>query len=267
MPSRWAPAILAGRCLRFSRPENVNYSQAIGGVDFPTFLSSTSVVPTNLVAASLRVFTFEIQSTNDRVTLELHQVATALSTLTDGGTGLTNVFEDLGDGDLYAAHTVPVSQGNSFISIPLHSNAVAAMAAADGERFAIGGRLAGLLPGDTNEQSLFGYSYGTATNVQLVLTFVSASAPIFVLQPPPNLFTRTGRTNRLTVEAVVPRPFVINGSLMTLRCRTRQTGCSAPNINTGHAGNTSPSLNSFGSATRSHTCSWTKARQYRHAQL
>src|SRR6187431_2489772 len=87
----------------FHDPQNINYFVGQpGGVEFRNwFVFDLPSFPNNLVAASLRVFTFEIQSTNDRVTLELHQVATSLSALTNGGAGLTNVFEDLGDGDLY----------------------------------------------------------------------------------------------------------------------------------------------------------------------
>jgi len=174
---------------------------ASSGMEFRDwFVFNLPVFDKGVIAAELRLFTFDIRSTNGSVTLELRHVATPVATLTNGGTGRFDVFNDLGDGTVYATRTFSSSEHDSFVSMPLNSSALAALTAASGQRFAIGGRLSSI-PGGTNDHSLFGYSVGSATYVQLVVFIASTDAPTFVSLPVTNYFTTSGSTARLTVEA------------------------------------------------------------------
>ena len=158
-----------------------------------------------VVGATLRIQAFEMRASGS-VTVELHEVSTPLEALTNGGAGLTNVFADLGDGPSYATSVISTSQANSFISIPLNSNAVAQIAANSGQRFAIGGRVTSFVPGAAIDENLFGYSYGPTANVQLTIAFGSATTPVFLAQPPTNYFSPTGALVSLAVTACGAAP-------------------------------------------------------------
>ncbi len=173
------------------------------------FLFDLPALDGTVVAAELRLYTFAIRSTNSSETLELHHVATPVSTLTNGGAGLLTVFEDLATGPLYATHVISVTQASSFVSIPLNSNAISVINASSGQPFALGGRLATLPsppPYPTNDIQLFGFSYSSSNFVQLKLSLASTSAPTLVTQPPAMLFVASGNTAVIEVETCGATP-------------------------------------------------------------
>jgi photosystem II stability/assembly factor-like uncharacterized protein len=203
----------------FHEPGNNNYYagySASSGAEFRDwFVFHVPTFSTPIVAASLRIFTFDLRLTNGAI-FELHHVSTPLAALTNGGTGLTNIFEDLGDGPVFGAGTIFTNQDNSFAFIPLNSNALAAIA--PGQRLTIGGRVTSFIPGSTNDHTLFGYSYNSPVNVQLVLALGSTNVPVLLSQTPTNYFTSSGATARLSVTACGAAPlsyrWFFNGALI-----------------------------------------------------
>jgi len=74
-------------------------------------------------------------------TLQLYAVTTPVDVLRKGGFGLTNIYADLADGDFYGSEAF----GSGFYgtrSVSLNASALAAITAARGQDFAIGGALA-----------------------------------------------------------------------------------------------------------------------------
>ena len=187
----------------FHDPGNRSYFvgyNASSGMEFRNwFLFNLPAFDKGVVAAELRLFTFDIRSTNS-LTLELRSVATPLGTLTNGGSGRFDVFNDLGDGPVYGFRTFSTNERDLYVSIPLNSTAIAALTAASGQRFAIGGRLPSI-PGGTNDHSLFGFSVGSPTYAQLVVFIASTDMPTLVSAPVTNYFVNSGATARMTVEA------------------------------------------------------------------
>ncbi len=181
----------------FHDPENNNYIvgyHAPGATELRNFFVFDLPVLNGAVAgAQLRIYTFTINAPPGAETFELHHVNTPVSTLVAGeGTGVTNVFNDLGDGLLYATRAVTNTEANSFITLTLNSNAIAALNAASGQRFALGGRLSTLAATPGVDEKLFAYSSGSAPNVELTLTFAGTNAPFLFQQPPPLLVTNSG---------------------------------------------------------------------------
>ena len=205
----------------FHDPDNNNYFagySASSAAEFRNwFVFDLPVFTAPVASATLRLATFDARFSSNAI-FELHHVSTSLAMLTNGGSGLTNIFGDLGDGAVFGTGVVSGGQGNSFISIPLNSNALATISSSFGQRFAIGGRLASLLPGSTNDHTLFGYSYGSQTNVQLTLAFGSTSAPVLLSQPPAEYLIPAGDFARFDVTACGATPLIYrwfqNGSLL-----------------------------------------------------
>jgi hypothetical protein len=198
----------------FHDPNNNNYFSgysASSGAEFRDwFAFDLPLLTAPVIDATLRVFTFEVRIPSGSATVELHHVSTPLATLTNGGTGLVNVFDDLGDGPVYATRAVAPNERNAFITFPLGSNALANISSNLGQRFAIGGRLTSFLPGNTNDHTLFGYSYGSISNVQLILTLGSTNAPVLLSQPPTNYFITVGSTLAIGVTACGALPLTYN---------------------------------------------------------
>jgi len=195
----------------FHDPENNNYIvgyHAPGAAELRNFFVFDLPVLSGAVAgAQLRIYTFTINAPPGAETLELHHVATPVSTLVAGeGAGVTNVFNDLGDGLLYATRAVTNTQANSFITLTLNSNAIAALNAASGQRFALGGRLSTLAAAPGVDEKLFAYSSGRAPYVELTLTFAGTNAPFLFQQPPPLLLTNSGSPVTFSVSACGAEP-------------------------------------------------------------
>ena len=125
----------------FHQPGNRSYFagyHASSALEFRNwFVFDLPVFDEQVVAAELRLFTFDIRSADGSPALELHHVATPMAALTNGGSGALDIFNDLGDGPVYARRTFAQSEHDSYVSIPLDTNELAAVAAGSGQRVAI----------------------------------------------------------------------------------------------------------------------------------
>jgi hypothetical protein len=89
-------------------------------------------------------------------TFNVYDVSTSVSTLTGGGTGLTDVFADLGTGSMFGSYVASAADNGKVISIGLNAAALAALNSALGKVIAFGGALSTVSgPGD---QFLFGFA-------------------------------------------------------------------------------------------------------------
>jgi hypothetical protein len=89
-------------------------------------------------------------------TFNLFDVSTPVSTVTGGGTGLTNIFDDLGTGNLFGSYVASATDNGKVISIALNAAGIDALNSALGSIIAFGGALSTVSgPGD---QFLFGFT-------------------------------------------------------------------------------------------------------------
>jgi hypothetical protein len=89
-------------------------------------------------------------------TFNLFDVSTSASTVTGGGAGLTNIFDDLGTGTLFGTHVASAADNGKVISIALNAAGLAALNSSLGSVITFGGALSTLSgPAD---QYLFGFS-------------------------------------------------------------------------------------------------------------
>jgi Ca2+-binding RTX toxin-like protein len=197
-------------------PRNTNYfvgdyNDGVLRRDWMSFNLPTFTQP--VVAAQLKIKTYEYSSADASETYELRDVTTPVLTLVAGGSGLTNIYNDLGTGVIYGSRVFTSADSNQTVTINLTPDAVSALNAKSGQAFALGGWLTTL---DTisNKECVFAFSSASdpTSNVQLVLStaldlpvITLAVSPASVLEDgTPNLvytFTRTGDlTNALTVN-------------------------------------------------------------------
>ena len=130
-----------------------------------------------LASAQLRIKTYVIDSPTGSEIYQLHQVTTPASTLTAGGSGLTGIYNDLGDGPIYAARSFVPGEAGRFITIPLNQALRTAVAGAAGGSFAIGGEIATLDADLNNSEEIFSFSQGNPGDVQLLLTVGTGDVP------------------------------------------------------------------------------------------
>ncbi|MBK1986192.1 M10 family metallopeptidase C-terminal domain-containing protein [Sphaerospermopsis aphanizomenoides BCCUSP55] len=204
-----------------------------------------------VVSAQLKINTYEFASGDASETYELRDVTTAVSTLIAGGSGLTGIYNDLGDGTIYGSRNFTTADNYQIVTINLNSALVSALNSKSGQSFAMGG-LISTLDSIVNTEYIYGASFGDpGTNVQLVVTYAGGStatatiadndtvatsvtlavAPTSVLEDGiPNLvytFTRTGSTtSALTVNYTV-------GGTATFNTDYTQTGAATFTGTTG----------------------------------
>ena len=174
--------------------ENENYFCGIsGGLAAPPlrnwFAFNIPVLTQQVVSASLRIYTFDLNMTGVSETYELRRVTTPFATLQAGGSGLLDVYNDLGDGVLYGSRTFTIIEGRQFATISLSPAFITNLTAAAGGTLALGGRLV-TLSGFTNREVLFassgrvtGFDSNATTAVQLILNYSNAS-PLAIVQEP-----------------------------------------------------------------------------------
>lgn len=157
-------------------PSNVNYIVGRGDngtitrnffvFDIPASLADPQL---EVVSATLRVFNFQgtqpfstlpafgYVSPDPTETYAVYSVSTPVSTLTGGGSGLTAIFDDLGDGTLFGQATVSAASNGALVMLSLNPEARSSIMSAAGNPFAIGGALTTL--GATSEaEHLFAWS-------------------------------------------------------------------------------------------------------------
>ena len=154
----------------FHSPSNTNY--IVGDLGNPLFRNwFTFNLPTltaPIITAQLKVNTFDYGSLDASETYQLHEITTAVPTLTAGGSGLTGIYADLGDGAIYGSKIYSNANDNLITTIDLNASAISALTAKSGQAFALGGLLATL---DTigNEEYVFGFSGPVPGDIQLIL--------------------------------------------------------------------------------------------------
>nr|CUM62276.1 putative Thermitase [Planktothrix agardhii] len=154
-------------------PSNTNY--LVG--DYNNFkyrnwmAFNLSTFTTPVTSAKLQIKAYQYSSADPSETYELRDVTTPVSTLTAGGSGLTSIYNDLGDGTIYGSRSFTSADSNQTVTIDLNSALVSAINAKSGQSFALGGQTTTGI--GNNEESIFAYSNSLSpnTDVQLLLTY------------------------------------------------------------------------------------------------
>jgi autotransporter-associated beta strand protein len=158
-------------------PTNPNYlvgEQASGTNVHDWFVFNIPQFSGTVVQAELLINTYSHGGTNDYEIYVLRHVATAIGTLVAGGSGLTAIYNDLADGPVYSVRNILEIEDDQRAIIPLNLTFINDATAAAGGQIALGGSLANLIPG-TVLQTCFGFSGSPASDVQLRLTFGTAT--------------------------------------------------------------------------------------------
>jgi hypothetical protein len=141
------------------------------------FVFDLASVSGTIVSASLRLQTYYVnfyQKGTDTYTL--FDVTTPIASLTAGGTGLVDTFNDLGSGTTYGNRTYTFTDEFQVRDVALLAAGVNALQAAVGGQFALGGALTPPLYVDNlQHQNLFG-SWG-GVGPQLVLDVEPVPVP------------------------------------------------------------------------------------------
>jgi len=127
--------------------------------------------------AELRVHTYDILSPTGSETYQLQEVTTPAATVQAGGSGLVSVYNDLGDGPVYAARAFVTSEAYRDVSIPLNHTLRAAVMAAAGGALTLGGKLVSLDANPNTGEAVFSSSSGAGV-LELVLTVGTGDVPV-----------------------------------------------------------------------------------------
>ncbi len=161
-------------------PDNDNYFVGNDGAQHYRnwFTFNIPALPAPIVRAELRVNTHTIVSPTGEEIYQLHQVTTPVAALSAGGSGLTDIYNDLADGPIYAACAFVPGEASRFITIPLNPTLKSAVAAAAGGAFALGGQITTLDADAFSEEAVFSGSSGFPGAVQLLLTLGTGDVPV-----------------------------------------------------------------------------------------
>jgi Ca2+-binding RTX toxin-like protein len=116
-------------------------------------------------------------------------------TLTAGGSGKTNIYNDLGDGVIYGSRVYANADDYLHRTIDLNAAAISALTAKSGQAFALGGLLTTLDTID-NSESVFGFSNPVPGDVQLILN-MGSTLPVITLASNYSGVSENGKTNLL----------------------------------------------------------------------
>jgi hypothetical protein len=155
-----------------------------------------------VVRAELRAYTYGVSAPTGSEIYQLREVVTPTATLMAGGSGLVSIYNDLGDGPIYAARAVVPGEASRTISIPLNQTLRNAVTAAAGNPFAIGGEITTLAAVPGVEESVFSGS-GTSGPLELVLTVGTGDVPVagyFTDNDP----TKTGLSGPIAMAGFIP---------------------------------------------------------------
>src|SRR5829696_5778302 len=147
-----------------------------------------------VASAVLRVYSSNVEMPGNGETFVLRHIATPHATLRAGGIGQTNIYTDLGDGDIYGSRTFSSFDDAQYYTVSLNSTFLSQLTAASGGSIALGGDLASLQSIYGRAEFLFGGSglNGSSNEyVQLVLSYTNAN-PITVVQQPTSLTLQPG---------------------------------------------------------------------------
>jgi autotransporter-associated beta strand protein len=147
------------------------------------FVFDLPMLTSPLFTAELFVKPYQMSTPTNFVDYRLHDVSTAITTLTNAASGATGTFVDLGTGGDYGGRYVFTNEPPTKISISLNNQFVGAASASSGNRIALGGSL--VLDPTPNNEALFSFSPGIAVpdDVQLWLGFVPLDLPSAYFAP------------------------------------------------------------------------------------
>jgi hypothetical protein len=157
----------------FHDPANTNYSVGRSGRNtYRNFF----VFALDTIAGTIKRATLQITNpggSGPPYTYTLYDVTTPSARVRDGGSGLTDIYEDLGSGVMYGS-AVPAAVTTTPVHVNLNSAGIAALQAALGGSFMVGGNY----PAGPNENIFGGSEYASPTAVQLILYVDQPRTPI-----------------------------------------------------------------------------------------
>lgn len=174
----------------FSSAINTSYfvgrSSTTGNETRNFFVFDLTAIPLGTTSATLQILNPAggFVGTDASNTVTFYDVVTPVATLTAGSAaGATGqaIFADLGTGLSYGSLSVTPADNGTLLSIQLNAAAIAAINAARGGLFAIGGALTTLSA--TGADGLFSGS-GIGSNTQAVRLIVSNDAPAAAIPEP-----------------------------------------------------------------------------------
>jgi hypothetical protein len=110
-------------------------------------------------------------------TYRLHQVDTAIATLTASNVGAAGmqIFDDLGTGTVFGERVVSAADNGTTVAIALNADGIAALNAARGGLFAVGGAISTI--GSPGAEYVFGFSVAIGNPDLRQLEFETTSVP------------------------------------------------------------------------------------------
>ena len=154
-------------------PTNTNYIVGDSVSKYRNWMAfNLPTFTTPVTSAKLQIKTYNYLSADASETYELRDVTTPVSTLTTGGSGLSSIYNDLGDGTIYGSRNFTSADSNQTVTFDLNSALVSALNAKSGQAFALGGQIT-TLDSTNNGEYIFGSSNSLSpnTDVQLLLTY------------------------------------------------------------------------------------------------
>ncbi|MFM6348071.1 MAG: Calx-beta domain-containing protein, partial [Dolichospermum sp.] len=161
---------------------NTNYVVGdVGGLYRNWFTFNLPTLTAPIISAQLKVKNWEYTSNDATETYQLQEVTTPVPTLTAGGSGLTAIYADLGDGAIYGSQNYQNTDDYGTSTIILNAAAISALTAKSGQAFALGGLLTTLDTID-NIEYVFGFSNSVVpADVQLILNTGTATPVVTVV--------------------------------------------------------------------------------------
>ena len=150
--------------------------------------------------------------------LELREVASSVETLRYGGFALTNVYDDLADGPVYASLNLPTFN-STYLETPLSPEGISAISAARDGDFAMGGSVPNFSLSPLAEGYIFTY-YSPPWYPILELHLIAPAAPTVFAQPTSSTGASFSNSCALEVGACGAEPmfyyWFVDGTLQFL---------------------------------------------------
>jgi len=146
-----------------------NGSGIIDYRDFIVFDLTSVTMPVLAAELQLRNGQNGYDSICTTETFVLHDVSTPIATLISGGSGLTDIYDDLGSGTLYGSVVMSQESNSKIISIPLNRDFLNDIRLLEG-LFALGGSLTDITGAYGFNEAVFWGSGTGFDEVRLVLT-------------------------------------------------------------------------------------------------
>ena len=132
----------------------------------PVFSGSITVNSAELILND-----YTVSSSQAQASYVLSGVTTPIYALEGGGSGLPDIYSDLGDGPVYGVRAISTNETSQRAIIPLNPAFLSGLAAASGGQIALGGAITDPPPTNGQSQFAFGYSTGLPSDAQLRVSF------------------------------------------------------------------------------------------------